>query len=320
MQRRGDADAALVHAAPHQADAGVLGDRRDAQGRGDAAALHQLDVEDARRSGRRRQGERVFLGEDALVERDPPPRVLGERAQLAGGGGLDRLLDELDVQAGGPGEEGAGLLQRVALVQVHADRHRAAEGLPEGAETRDVLVQGMPALDLEDREAPLDVLPRLGQGGLERLDAYGDRGGKGRVDAAERFAQRQPEQLRKEVVKRHVEGGGGGGSGAELGGDGAAKSGQRAHVGAGEPAGRLGVEGGERGGEGLAGDERLGGGGAQARVPRLGLHADDGVVDGVDGSKRDGVRPREGQVLVPAADARDLHGVPPGERAAQASR
>ena len=87
VEGRGDRDAALVHAAPHRADAGRLGDRGDAERRPDAAALHQLDVVDpAGRLAVAGERERVLLAVEALVGRDP------RRAMPAGGAGRRRSL------------------------------------------------------------------------------------------------------------------------------------------------------------------------------------------------------------------------------------
>ena len=66
------ADPALVHAAPHQLDPGRLGGLGDAARGRDAAALHQLDVEDA-----------VGARPDEEARRRPPGRA-GSRRRRAG--------------------------------------------------------------------------------------------------------------------------------------------------------------------------------------------------------------------------------------------
>ena len=175
VEGRRDRHAALIHATPHEIDPRELGDPRDPARGADAAALHELDIEDPARPWRRREREGVALGKQTFIGGDPAAHRLGERGEGLGLGSGDRLLHELQIQILGLLEEARHLIPSIALIGIDADPDAAADPLAELAQPLQVGVEVAANLHLEDAKAARDVFLGFVEGGAGLLDADRDR-------------------------------------------------------------------------------------------------------------------------------------------------
>src|SRR5207342_1668606 len=98
VHRGGDADAGLQHAADHAVDAVQRGDVGDLDRIGQAAGLHQLDVDDVGRA-HADQLDDLRGAEHALVGHDRRGHALGDVAQAFQVVRLHRLFDEFELDA-----------------------------------------------------------------------------------------------------------------------------------------------------------------------------------------------------------------------------
>ncbi len=107
MHRRRHADAALEHATDHAFDAVKRRDIRDVNGARDAAGLHELDIDDVG-SSHSDQLDHLRRTEHALVRHDRRVHPLGDVSQTIQVLSFDRLLDQLQFDA--------GILQRLQCI------------------------------------------------------------------------------------------------------------------------------------------------------------------------------------------------------------
>ena len=210
VQRGGDAQGRLVHAADHDLHARRPGDRADLHALGDSADLHQLDVEHV---GQVAAGQPEGVAErgQALVGHGGKHPLPGHLAELLEMPLLGRLFEQLQARRHGLVDEPQGLLDREALVGVEAQLDLVAHFLADLEHARGVRLGVQPAFELQGLEAPLDPLPGL----LDRLvlgqDADGHAGSDRVAVPAQQFPGRQVALLAQDVHQGHVDGGLGGG-------------------------------------------------------------------------------------------------------------
>src|SRR5690606_17728706 len=205
---RAHADARLQHAADHAVDAVHAADVGDAHGIGNAAGLHQLDVDDVRRA-HPDQLDDLHRAEHALVGHHRSMHALGHVAQPFQVVRLDRLLDQFQLDP--------GLFQRLqrvdrllgapALVGVEAEQGAALDRGMDGLGPFDVDADVLADLDLQRLETALDRGDRVGDHLVDVVHADGDVGGDHRVAAAQQLVQRRPVELAPQVVYRDLDSG-----------------------------------------------------------------------------------------------------------------
>src|SRR5690606_4871212 len=205
---RAHADAGLQHATDHAVDAVHAADVGDAHGVGNAAGLHQLDVDDVRRA-HPDQLDDLHRAEHALVGHHRSMHALGDVAQPLQVVRLDRLLDQLKLDP--------GVLQRLqrvyrllgapALVGVQAEQGTALDRGMDRLGPLDVHADVLADLDLQRLEAAFHRCDRVGDQLVDVVDADGDVGGDHRVAAAQQLVQRRPVKLAPQVVHRDLDGG-----------------------------------------------------------------------------------------------------------------
>src|SRR5690606_27916259 len=93
MDRGGDTDACLQHAAYHAFDSVHRRDVGNPDRVGDAAGLHELDIDDVRRA-HADQFDHLGRAEDALVGHDRGVHAFGDVLHAVQVLRLDRLLDQ----------------------------------------------------------------------------------------------------------------------------------------------------------------------------------------------------------------------------------
>src|SRR5262249_25367111 len=171
--------------------------------------LHQLDVEDAGGARRLDERQRVAVGQEGLVGRDPLPIFLGKGPEALAG--RNRLLEELEAERPGLAEEPGGLLRRYALARLRPERDGVLRVfLAQLAEPLEILVERVAGLDLQDAEPAADVFVRFGEGLRDVLDANRDRRRERVVRAPQHVDERDAEALREQIVERAVHRGPGG--------------------------------------------------------------------------------------------------------------
>src|SRR3984893_5517594 len=133
VEVRGGAERGLDHAAHVAAHAGRLRDPRDGEAAEQAAGLRQLEAHDGDRAepGER---ERVVVGEARLVGHDRHRGALGDHGEPLEVPARHRLMDEEEAE----GLERPDRAERgrpvPALIGVHPERDRGAQGLAEPAD------------------------------------------------------------------------------------------------------------------------------------------------------------------------------------------
>src|SRR5690606_18356876 len=178
----GHADGGFDHAADHAVDAVDGGDVGDAHGVGDAAGLHQLDVDDVGGAALDQvdhlgRAEHAFVGHDRRV--DP----LGDVLQALDVARRHRLLQQLQVHARvlQRVDREHGLLRRPALVGVEAEQGAAVDRRVDGLDPLDVQADVLADLDLQRLEAAVDRGQRVGHHLVDVVHADGQVGGDHRV-------------------------------------------------------------------------------------------------------------------------------------------
>src|SRR5699024_8970713 len=177
-----------------------LGGRGDAEGVGQPAALHQLDVDVVGRPALE-DAHGVGGAENALVGHHRHPAVAGDIGQALQVAGGDGLLHQLEVQALVLHlvQDADGLAGRPCLVGVDADAdilpHRLADGGQAGG------VQGgvHPYLDLEAVVAPGHSLHGVQRHLAGRVDADGEVRHQGAPGPAQQLVDRDLVQLAVKV-------------------------------------------------------------------------------------------------------------------------
>ena len=114
----------------------------------DAAALHQLDVEDATCPRGGYQGQGVALVEQRLVGGQPRADRFWQFAHGVDLVGRHRLLEKLDVQRLGLGYEAANVIGAVALIRIDPDADRLTDSLAQSAQPLEILFERVSELDL----------------------------------------------------------------------------------------------------------------------------------------------------------------------------
>src|SRR5690606_4319381 len=154
VYRGGNADRGLDHAADHAVHAVPLGDVGDADGIGDAAGLHQLDVDDVG-GATLDQVDHLGGAEHAFVGHHRRVHALGDVFQALDVARGHRLLQQLQVDAGvfQRVDREHGLLRRPALVGVQAQQGAAVDRGVDGLDPFDVQADVLADLDLQRLEA-----------------------------------------------------------------------------------------------------------------------------------------------------------------------
>ncbi len=205
MHGRGHADAGLDHAADHAFHPVHRGDVGDADGVGDAAGLHQLDVDDVG-GAHLDQVDHLGRAEYAFVGHHRRVHAVGDVLQSVQVAGLHRLFQQFQHHPGVlqvlHGEH--RLLGGPALVGVQAQQGAAFDRGVDGLHPLDVQADVLAHLDLQRFEAALHRADRVGHHLVDVVHADGDVGGDDRVAAAQHLVQRRVVQLRPQVVNRDL--------------------------------------------------------------------------------------------------------------------
>src|SRR5688572_14067903 len=315
VHRGRHADAGFEHAADHAVDAVHRGDVCDADRVGDAAGLHQLDVDDVGGT-HADQLDHLHRPEHALVGHDRRVHALGDVAHAFEVVGLDRLFDQLQAYAGVLQclDREHRLFRSPALVGIEAQQGAVLDRGVDRLDPLDVDADVLADLDLQRLEAAIHCAERVGHHLVDVVDADGDVGGDHRVSAAEHLVQRCAVELPPQVVDRDLDGGLGAGvllqRGLDQVGDAVEVVDFLADQARGDvPADRL-----DDRTVRVAGDHRRGGRFAVADMAGVGVHRHDDVFDRVDGAQRGLERRLQRDPDHAEADFGDFHAVAAREK------
>jgi hypothetical protein len=308
VHRGRDADAGLDHAADHAFHAVHRGDVGDAHRVGDAAGLHQLDVDDVR-GALPDQFDHLGRAEHAFVRHHRRVDALGDVLQTGEVVRAHRLLQQFEMHAGifECMDRVHRLLRGPALVGVEAEQSAAVDRGMDRLDPFDVEADVLADFDLQRLEATRDRRQRIGDHLVDVVDADGDVGGDDRIAAAEHPVQRRAVELAEQVVHRDLDRGLGAGVAFECAldrlrdavevGDLAADQARR-DVACDRICDRA---------MRVAGDHRCRRRLAVADVPGVGVHADHDVLDRVDRAQRGLERCLQGHAQQAEADVGDFH-------------
>lgn len=208
----GDGDARFAHTADHGLEAESPGGGDDTQGLGDAAGLHEFEVDPIDAFG---DGRDIAVVADGFIDEDRKDLKVSEMFEIGLLALGQRLLNVLDAALGEPGQHLFGLSEGPAAIRIDSQfRLEGRGGLAAGFEMGLVMVETV-------RRAELD-LEILGPGsGKEFGDAFasdfdgveaGGDAGRGRAARkAEESEEGHGGLLGEEVPQSDVEGGAGGG-------------------------------------------------------------------------------------------------------------
>src|SRR5581483_4047302 len=179
------------------------GDVGNADGVGDAAGFHQLDIDDVG-GAQADQFDHFHRPEHALVGHYRCMHTLGDVAHAGQVARLDRLLDQLQFDAGifQRVQRVDGLLGGPALVRIQAQQRTAFDGGVDGLDPFDVHADVLAHLDLQRAEAAIHRADGVGHHLVDVVHADGDVGSDHRIAAAQELVERRVIQLPPKVVQR----------------------------------------------------------------------------------------------------------------------
>ena len=202
-----DGNLCFQHTADHALHAEHFRRGGNFQGVVNAAALHQLDVNEVSRA-HLQNGHGVFRGEYGLVRQHRHIAPVGDVFQSGKVMGAYGLFHKLNVQTKLLHliQNLHGLLGRPCLIGVDADDDVLAHGIAHGAEPGDVQLRVYADLHFQAVIAPGNGFQGIADHGVRVVDGDGDIGDDLLPPTAQKLVNRDIVQLPVQIPQRHVNG------------------------------------------------------------------------------------------------------------------